>query len=230
MRCLPTKQKNQTLSFVFYVQFLCALSLMTLLSTSACVVPVEGDLGSSQGALDYSQDAVSSSDIFLEEEQLEEALVFDYKNDPYCSEVAGTPTLGICKDNGCKKRGGKCKAVDSDSDGIRDNCVCKGAKKGSSVDSVSPVDRSPATPRNLDDGAEDEDDIGPLPGPKPAVSSAGGGCTVTAGTIHGICADSGCKKRGGKCKAVDTDDDGIRDDCKCKGAKRGTSQEAVFNY
>ena len=208
MRCI-SKIQNQVLQskpVSIYFNFVCVLFLFALLSTTACV-PVDGELGSTQGGLDYSEDAVSYSDIDLEEEKLETGLVFDFVHDPYCGEVAGT-IHGFCSDQGCKKRGGKCKAVDSDSDGIRDNCICKGAKKGTNRD------------------------VGPVPAPKPAVSTAKGGCTVTAGTIHGICADSGCKKRGGKCKAVDTDSDGLRDDCKCIGAKKGsgTSTQAVFNY
>jgi hypothetical protein len=242
MRCFPVKQikQSKTLSFEIYVQILCVLSLMTLLSTSACVVPADGGLGSTQGGLDYSEDAVSYSDIGLEEEELETGLVFQFVNDPHCGEVAGT-IHGFCNDQGCKKRGGKCKAVDSDRDGIRDNCICKGARKGGSVKgtardadgetpSLTSTDPDGETP-SLKEKRTNQD-VGPLPGPKPAVSSASGGCTVTAGTIYGLCADSGCKKRGGKCKAVDTDSDGIRDDCKCKGATKGsgTSDEAVFNY
>ena len=42
-----------------------------------------------------------------------------------CSVVSGTPTLGICKDNGCAKSGGVCKAKDTDKDGIWDACHCQ---------------------------------------------------------------------------------------------------------
>lgn len=224
-------QTSNALTFEIYVQILCVLSLIALLSTSACLVPADGNLGSTQGALDYTEDAVSYSDVGFEEEELETTPVFRFVNDPYCAETVGTPTLGLCKDRGCKKRGGKCKAVDSDRDGIRDNCRCIGAKRQSPGEVSPSDDEPPTTPGDTyDDG--DEDDIGPLPAPKPAVSTASGGCTVTAGTIYGICADSGCKKRGGKCKAVDTDSDQIFDDCKCIGATKGTgtSDEAVFNY
>lgn len=40
-------------------------------------------------------------------------------------------------------------------------------------------------------------------------------CIETVGTPYGICADNGCIARGGRCVAVDTDDDGIRDTCRC---------------
>lgn len=42
-----------------------------------------------------------------------------------CTVTSGTPTLGMCKDNGCRRKGGRCKAFDSDQDGIRDDCICK---------------------------------------------------------------------------------------------------------
>jgi hypothetical protein len=251
MRCM-SKIQNQyfkSKSGLVYINFIWVLFLFALLSTTACV-PADGELGSTQGGLDYSEDAVSYSDIDLEEEELETDLVFQFVNDPYCGEVAGT-IHGFCSDQGCKKRGGKCKAVDSDSDGIRDNCICKGTKNGSAktssdadggTPSVTSTDPDGGTPSVTSTDLDGETPyvkkkrgnraVRPLPAPKSGVSTAKGGCTVTAGTIYGICADSGCKKRGGKCKAVDTDSDGLRDDCKCIGAKKGsgTSNQAAFNY
>ena len=116
--------------------------------------------------------------------------------DGLCTVTAGTPTLGLCADNGCAKKGGTCKAIDTDNDSIWDDCVCKFPPVSACGDGVCEPGEACAA------------DCTTPPGD--------GLCTVTAGTpTLGLCADNGCAQKGGTCKAHDTDNDGIWDDCVC---------------
>jgi len=44
--------------------------------------------------------------------------------DKLCTETAGIGGHVGCKDNGCKKAGGCCVAVDKNDDGFKDTCEC----------------------------------------------------------------------------------------------------------
>jgi hypothetical protein len=150
-----------------------------------------------------------------------------------CTVTVGTPTLGICKDSGCKKSGGKCKAVDTDNDDLRDDCHC--IKPTPTPDDVDPVEDDDGDDDDGDDDDDDDVDVDPIDnddddGDDLTPIFTSGGCTITAGTpTLGICADNGCKKSGGKCKAVDTDADSIWDDCQCiKPKKASDATDAAF--
>ena len=117
-----------------------------------------------------------------------------------CTVTSGTPTLGTCADNGCKKSGGTCKAVDKNGDGLYDACKC--AKE------VSECGDGVCDPTELESGTCE---------PDCAKKSL---CTVTSSTpTLGYCADNGCKKSGGVCKAVDSSGDGLYDECECAKGK-----------
>ncbi|MBR56663.1 MAG: hypothetical protein CMH54_01250 [Myxococcales bacterium] len=78
--------------------------------------------------------------------------------DNLCSVIAGTGPYGVCKDSGCKRRGGKCKAKDIDDDGYYDECNCIAVKKPkiSSTD-VENRHRADHAEDAADDGDQDLD-------------------------------------------------------------------------
>ena len=89
--------------------------------------------------------------------------------DRLCSVIAGTGPYGICKDAGCKRRGGKCKAKDIDDDGYYDECNCIATKKptlsisDTDLEDARHADRADDTPhrdKGLDKRAAQEADIG----------------------------------------------------------------------